>query len=290
MQTQDTFDWEINFKIQHCKTFRNFSINDIYFTKTKDKEIGTLVRVKVSTQKFNLEDAREAASDKLNTLLDAYSILFGGSLSIEYVDYILLRVPSGTPPLFMPSRSETITITVLRPISKQECSKCKDLSAKIKTRNDSPIFERIISWYRKGFEERDPYFRFQTTWISFNALYNYFSNKRGEKSRIIDLLKSFLETNKGEPIFLEHSNDFIALSEANMRSDDEQINYSEELMDSINNKDYESIIIKGVVCIYGVRCNLFHGDEILSISSRKLVESSCRILDDILRKCVSFLL
>ena len=80
----------------------------------------------------------------------------------------------------------------------------------------------------------------------------------------------------------EHANDLDTLSKANIHSKSRKINYSNKIENNMNKKDYDSAIINAVFCIYEVRCDIFHGEEKPSFSSRKLVESSYSILDELL--------
>jgi len=288
LKITDTFDWEITYKTRNSKLIGTYSDSNITFESSRDEEHVTLLYVKASTTEFNLNDAREKAFEKVNAILDAYSVLTGINISIEYFSYNLLnkpKLPPGTV-LLLPSTSRSITITVLAPINGNELRKSKNLSFKIKSRKDALVFNKIFSWYRKGLSSRDPYNHFIYVWIAFNALYNLFSKQRYEKDKINDLMKWSVKKQDIKPILLKHANDLDILSKANIYSKNRKINYSKKIEDNMNKKDYDSAIINAVFCIYEVRCDIFHGEEKPSVSSRKLVESSYSILDELLRNFI----
>ena len=288
LKITDTFDWEITYKTRNSKLIGTYSDSNITFESSRDEEHVTLLYVKASTTEFNLNDAREKAFEKVNAILDAYSVLTGINISIEYFSYNLLnkpKLPPGTV-LLLPSTSRSITITVLAPINGNELRKSKNLSFKIKSRKDALVFNKIFSWYRKGLSSRDPYNHFIYVWIAFNALYNLFSKQRYEKDKINDLMKWSVKKQDIKPILLKHANDLDTLSKANIYSKNRKINYSKKIEDNMNKKDYDSAIINAVFCIYEVRCDIFHGEEKPSVSSRKLVESSYSILDELLRNFI----
>ncbi len=276
------------YKIRSSKLKDVYSDSNITFKSCRDEEHVTLIHIKVSTAECNLNDAREKAFENVNAILDAYSILTGINISIAYFSYKLLNIPkssSGTI-LFLPSTSPSITVTVLTPINGDELRKSKKLSFKIQSRKDVLVFSKIFSWYRKGLISRDPYDRFIYVWIAFNALYSLFSKKKYEKEKINDFMNWSLKKHDIKPTLLKHANDLNILSKANIYSKNRKINYSKKIDKNMNKKDYDSAIINAVFCIYEIRCDIFHGEEKPSDSSRKLLKSSYCLIDELLRNFI----
>ncbi len=282
------FEWEINFQIENSKISEIYQIKGMKFIPSKDKDTVTLVSAIVSTEEFNSEEARKAAFKRLNAILDAYCILTGFSLTPKHVGEKLLRrpqLPKGTV-LLMPSRSPTITVHVFISIYKDDLEQSKYISKKINKRKDVTLLNKIISWYRKGLASQDPYDRFIYSWIAFNALYNHLGKGKSEANRMTDLVGNFLNAEEGERIIVGHTKDISHLVVANIFSRRRKTNYSKRIKIKINNQDFNGAIKYTLLSIYEVRCDLFHGEEILSNESRQLVKSANNVLNEILRKCL----
>ena len=132
-------------------------------------------------------------------------------------------------------------------------------------------------WYEKGksLKENNEY-KFFNLYVSFNALYNYYSN-RYERDRI----KLFLRDNQNAGIKLSIKNDGELYKKIvmDMRTGEEINNRSYKLSE-IRNNDIVAIFMG----IYQVRCNLFHGSKKDYDRDKNLIGESCALLEAFLSK------
>lgn len=132
-------------------------------------------------------------------------------------------------------------------------------------------------WYNMGKElKENSVYKFFTLYISFNALYNEYSD-RYESDRI----KHFLRDNQNAGIKLSIKNDGELYKKIvmDMRTGKEINNRSYKLSE-IRNNDIVAIFMG----IYQVRCNLFHGSKKDYDRDKNLVVESCDLLEAFLSK------
>ena len=130
-------------------------------------------------------------------------------------------------------------------------------------------------WYKKvkSIEENNEY-KFFNLYVSFNALYNKYSN-RFERNRIKHFLKA--DQNSNVKLSIKKDGDFYQKLVMDMRTGEEINNRSYKLSE-IRNNDIVAIFMG----IYQVRCNLFHGSKKDYDRDKNLIVESCILLENFL--------
>lgn len=132
-------------------------------------------------------------------------------------------------------------------------------------------------------ESVDVFFQFMASWVSFNALYNWYSKNKsisGDKKK----LKCFASDNeKARNVHKE------LLDENDSYRNSVGVLKARGIIDVTTNKPVlitdETNFEQVVLCVYQVRNNLFHGDKLVGNDrDEQVVSASYTIISSILRK------
>jgi len=134
---------------------------------------------------------------------------------------------------------------------------------KNKTKGREGDFLRIAGWLQRSQEESDEINSFITAWIGFNDLYGLFDkisrkNANGEAAKINNAINELVK-DEASQIVNDYSSALDKLQSYGIKSY-YGINWSEELKkerQNPNRPDVE-IIRKAMICVYGVRNQVFH--------------------------------
>lgn len=178
--------------------------------------------------------------------------------------------------------------TVLQSLSKIDASQNRDK------------INHCLHLFRQGLSYSDLFDRFFTLWRAFNSLYNFYSSKRGESSRIVDTLckldmpdTTFLvETFSNIPNDCELAvvlapykyNLFNYLIGMNL-TDEHGNDRSKELAQAVSSGKSEDFIKCTVLCLYVLRCNYAHGSDSQIMQNQEVFKVSSSFLT-ILLSCI----
>jgi hypothetical protein len=155
--------------------------------------------------------------------------------------------------------------------------------------NDYEVLRRIDEWVDKGNEEQDPFNKFISYWVAFNALYCLRAKKenptidetRGDRKKAIQI--KVLISNRLDYIelydeiitLLNKLNNFIP----EKWSDGDKKYIKDELRDALNKPNNEKILEYLLKMTYKTRCNLMHGKkDYYNSNQRALLETYNPIL------------
>jgi hypothetical protein len=130
--------------------------------------------------------------------------------------------------------------------------------------------ERIVQeWYRLAsggnIEREDAFFRFIAVWVAFNAVYtSYYTSKRprlpGDKKQVMFFSESSDKARERHRKLIstdKHYQEAVGYLKARGVSDASGRFEPQEINDETNLKEV-------LLCVYQVRCNLFHGGKMPS--------------------------
>lgn len=151
-----------------------------------------------------------------------------------------------------------------------------NLSA-IEASQNKDIIHHSLSLYRQGLSYSDPFDRFFTLWRAFNAVYDFYSSKNGEASRVIDTLSTKLD-NADLNLLINTFSNFPHDSESALILATYKLNLfqylvglnlidvhgrdrSGELATAIANNSPIDIVNGAALCLYVIRCKYAHGSD-----------------------------
>ncbi|HIE34201.1 MAG TPA: hypothetical protein EYP86_03585 [Candidatus Altiarchaeales archaeon] len=148
---------------------------------------------------------------------------------------------------------------------------------------------RCISWFSRGLKADDEIDKFISLWISFNILYETYYRKRPhERPNQLNFIQNVVDLYdyefKEKLLTGERNQQLIADLISYESSDGEKTKCGYRLQKNINtNMDYafENFLL----CMYRIRCDLFHGDKPL-FQLYPLVKDCNRVLVDIIKEGV----
>ena len=157
--------------------------------------------------------------------------------------------------------------------------KPRDLEAE---KGKEEIEKLIWEWYGiahgKRIGQTDPVFRFVALWIAFNALYqSKLPGVDGDRSQISEFSKNE-EVNNEHQCLIQRESKYRKAIEVIKNKGVFNIKYKKQ--ETIRNeRNFQEVAI----CLYQIRCNLFHGGKTPSnIRDIELIKAACKILSMIL--------
>lgn len=165
------------------------------------------------------------------------------------------------------------------------------------------LLEKVIEWQAKASSESDPFNKYVSMFIAYNVFYNLYAKKKSENpnvdfafrdnERAADTM-TLVEPNQLFPSLEADLEEYLSIipvfreehwSKPNSLA---KVPISQALkknFDAGNKKETIDMLIKW---LYKVRCNLVHGEKSYNDpSQRKLLETSAKLLSEILRHLVS---
>jgi len=275
--------WAFTYKIQNAKLFGPFSIDNINFLPSDEDENETIIKLIFETVDRRDENAEAIANSRINELFTAYNLITGKKYVPEFVSQRSF-VPEGGG--MIGSIKGAVKVVGRGEILERELIDIQKFLKNISSRKDHSIIEKILSWYHRGILSQDTYDKFIYKWISFNSIYNHFRKESNETDRIKGLIRYCISNNKNIPIFTKYSRALSILSNMTIVSSTGKTNYSDELKKSLLKKDYDNSMTYLARCIYGIRCDLFHGEDELSDTTKNLIDEITPVLDEILGQCL----
>ena len=161
------------------------------------------------------------------------------------------------------------------------------------------LISKASEWISKGDHENDPFNRFFSYFLAYNALYNLYAKMKdpyvdlsiGDKSRASKIKELIINPNQLVHSVDEDIKSFITLlkyfrKEKWTKKSSEYINDSLER--SYNNRNYTLVLRDILRMLYKLRCNLFHGEKNINAQNqRELMDVSNKILKTILNNILN---
>ena len=156
-------------------------------------------------------------------------------------------------------------------------------------RNTNEEQNLIINWYRisVGEEIAEPsiYFKFMASWVSLNALYNFFCIEQNKSGNDKKKLKYFAcedtDAKTAHSQLLQNNSDYKNAITFLKDRGGIKIGKSANRINITNDTIFEDVIL----CVYQARNNFFHGDkDVRSLSNRDVVTNSHTIVSKFLQK------
>ncbi|MGQ4894447.1 MAG: hypothetical protein ACP6IQ_07500 [Candidatus Njordarchaeia archaeon] len=149
---------------------------------------------------------------------------------------------------------------------------------------------KIIEWIKKAETEKDGYNRFFSLWVAFNTFYNLISNKQSERERILETLETLNDSEK-KILFKMLKEDIRHWLKPRyilkLKIQGEYKRVNKELIERLEQNDYEESLKCLMKCLYATRCNLFHGEKSIDDEVQNMLLEKAY---GILRKMFSILL
>lgn len=144
---------------------------------------------------------------------------------------------------------------------------------------------KILEWIKKSEMERDGFNKFFSLWVAFNVFYNLYSDESSEKNKVKDVLNLLERQEKKEiveKLRKKVENWFSDVHVLRIRYGNRYEEVKEKCKGFLEKEDYEKTLEYLMLCLYAVRCNLFHGEKRLTNRRQnKLLNQAYNILKTI---------
>ena len=171
-------------------------------------------------------------------------------------------------------------------MSRKHCNtKLNEIEGYKPARNAIESAKRWISKAEENVDEtlNSEIDKFFSLYVSYNILYSLISNKNnGDRCSAVSVITKYIKDNKIKS-FANHNNDILEMIKP-VRGHDIFHIYNEtrdfELIKNIDdNKDIEKSVLD---ILYGIRCNMFHGEKELHDDQLLLLSPANKILNTLL--------